>query len=456
MFKKKKRKNRRFGPHPLLTYLQIWACVLAASAFSACQSTQPRSHEPVPPGPHPLLYIVDSDRGTSDSREHLFVLDPARKRIVRTYPTGAHPDIALSPDATRLYVASESRAPEGPDGAGTGRLDIFDTATGSLVASVGDPYRWIAMGPFYRSEMALSSDGRWLYVPRLTPGRPEGRQKEDREEDRNEEVRDHEPRNRPENTPQHHVFESVAIFDTLANKFLPNEIPFSNCGAALLLTWPKRRALTAVCSGTEDLRTMQLSDEGIPLTALPAVIPIPHDWGRTRLATAFISGENELTVFMTDGKFRRIDVQSGTTLHQGEIAFSPPLTPAGWHPSTPGAENAPSLGRRVIGWRILRSQGRLYVPLSRSDLYMHAADAVAVLDSRTFQQRSLLELKSSRLRSSWNLFWDGAIGDDGRRLYLLGIESKEGSVRVLSLPDGKEIDTIRGLGKTLSIVVGAP
>ncbi len=420
--------EQSFGTRNLSAILRIAACVVAASALSSCQPTaSPDASKELP---RQLLYIVDSDRSSFDSHERLFAVDPERKEIVKTYPTGEHPDIALSHDGTRLYVASESRVPEGPEGAGAGRLDVIDTATGATVASVADPHRWVTMGPLYGSEMALSGDGRWLYVYKLMPGR--------------------------EHEAEHTVSESVAIFHTAANKFLPDTIPLSKCGGSLLVPWPNGRALSVVCFVTGDLRTMQFSDQGVPTTQLPAVIAIPHDWGRTRLATAFVSGENELTVLMTDGKYRRVNVQSGATVQEGEIAFSPPLTPPGWHPQTPGAEHVPSLGRRVIGSRILESQGRLYVPLSRSDLYMHAADAIAVLDARTLQQEAIFELKSPLWHSSWNLFWDGAIGDGGRRLYLLGVESKGGTVRVLSLPDGKEIDTIKGLGTTLSIIVPSP
>jgi hypothetical protein len=419
--------EQSFATRNLSGVLRIAACVVVASALSSCQQTASHDANNLP---HQLLYIVDSDRGSSDSHERLFAVDPERKEIVKNYPTGMHPDIALSPDGTRLYVASESRVPEGPEGAGAGRLDVVDTATGATVASVADPHRWVVMGPLYGSEIALSAEGHWLYVYKLMPGR--------------------------ENGPERTVSESVAIFDTAANKFLPDTIPLSNCGGSLLVPWPNGRALTVVCFVTGDLRTMQFSDQGVPMTQLPTVIAIPHDWGRTRLGTAFVSGENELTVLMTDGKYRRINVQSGTTVQEGEIAFSPLLTPPGWHPSTPGAEHVPSLGRRVIGARILESQGRLYVPLSRSDLYMHAADAIAVLNARTLQQEGFFELKSSWWHSSWNLFWDGAIGDGGRRLYLLGVESKGGTVRVLSLPDGKEIETIKGLGTTLSIVILSP
>jgi len=199
---------------------------------------------------------------------------------------------------------------------------------------------------------------------------------------------------------------------------------------------------------------MQLNDRGIPMTQRAAVIAIPHDSGRTRLGTAFVSGENELTVLMTDGKYRKVNVVSGTTIQEGQIDFSPPLTPPGWYPRIPGAEHVPSLGRRIISARILQSEGRLYVTLSRTDLYMHAADAIAVLDAKTLQQEGFLKLKS--MSHSSNLFWGGAIGDGGKRLYLLGMEAKGGTVRVLSLPDGNEVDTIRGLGVTLSIVVPSP
>ena len=409
--------------HDPLAVLRIAACVIATAGLASCQQAASHGNNDLP---HQLLYIVDSDRGSSDSHERLFAVDPERKEIVKTYPTGSRPDIALSRGGTRLYVASESRVPEGPEGAGAGRLDVVDTATGATLTSVANPHRWVAMGPLYGSEMALSADGHWLYVYKSMPG--------------------------PENTAS----EFVAIFDAAANKFLPDTIPLPKCGASLLVPWSNGRALSVACFVTEDLRTMQFSDQGIPTTQLPTVIAIPHDWGRTRLGTAFVSGENEVTVLMTDGKYRRVNVQTETTVQEGEINFSPPLTPPGWHPLIPGAEHVPSLGHRVVGSRILESQGRLYVPLHRSDLYMHAADAIAVLDAKTLQQEGFFELKSSFLHPYWNLFSDAAVGNGGKRLYLLAMERKGGTVGVLSLPDGKEIDTINGLGTTLSNVVPSP
>lgn len=400
----------------LLAALRVAVCVVATAALSGCQ--QAASHEVSPE----LLYILDTDRGGPDSHAQLLVVDPQRKAIVKRYQAAEPIDFALSADGKRLYLARSQETPHGVDG----QLDVIDTVNGAVVATVSNPDLWVAMGPYRNSEMTLSADGHWLYVYKLTPG--------------------------PGNT----VSENVAIFDTAINRFLSDTISLSKCGASLLVPWPNARALSVLCSDTEDLRTVQFSDQGVPTSQLPVVIPIPHDWGRRRVGTAFISGENEVSVLMTDGKYSKFNVHTGTVVQEGEIVFSPPLTPAGWHPRTPGAEHVPSLGRRVIGSRIQESQGRLYIPLSRSDLYMHSADAIAVLDAKTLQQEAFFELKSSFLRSSWNLFWSGAIGDGGRRLYLLGVESKGGTVRVLSLPDGKEIDTIKGLAATPSIIVPSP
>jgi len=79
--------------------LQIATFVVAIAALSIGQQTA--GHDL----PRELLYIVDSDHGNSDSHERLFSVDPQRKVIVKNYPTGSRPDIALSPDGTRLYVA---------------------------------------------------------------------------------------------------------------------------------------------------------------------------------------------------------------------------------------------------------------------------------------------------------------------------------------------------------------
>jgi len=397
------------------TFLHLAVCTLATTLPATAQP--PASNEL----PHELVYVMDTDRAAPASRDHLLVVDPERKVVLKRY-AGDGIDFALSPDGKRLYLAHSSPRPEGNE-ENLGQLDVIDTASGNIIATASNPDRWITMGPYRQSQMALSGDGSWLYIYKAKSG-PDTSQ--------------------------------IAIFDTAGNKFLRDPIPLTKCGSAVLVPWPNARALSVLCWGFDepDLRTIQFGNQGVPSNPTRRAIPISQDHGRRRAASAFVSGENEVTVLMSDGKYIRLNVPGGAVASEGEIAFSPPLTPPGWHPQTPGAEHVPSLGRRYIGFGAIReSQGRLYIPLSRSDVYMQAADAIAVVNARTLQQEAFFELKSSFWNPSWNLFSGLAVGDYGQRLYLLGIESKGGVIRVLSLPALKQIDEIKGLGATLTAII---
>jgi hypothetical protein len=179
----------------LLAALRVAVCVVATAALSGCQ--QAASHEIS----HELLYILDTDRSRPDSHAQLLVLDPQRKAIVKRYQ-GAEPiDFALSADGKRLYLARSQETPHGVNG----QLDVIDTVSGAVMATASNPDLWVAKGPYRNSEMAFSADGHWLYVYKLTPG--------------------------PGNT----VSENVAIFDTAVNRFLPDTISLSKCGASLLV-----------------------------------------------------------------------------------------------------------------------------------------------------------------------------------------------------------------------------
>src|SRR6266853_540177 len=50
------------------------------------------------------LYVVDSKKGRAEAQ--ILLVDPAKGLVVKTFRTDMEPDITLSPDGTRLYVAS--------------------------------------------------------------------------------------------------------------------------------------------------------------------------------------------------------------------------------------------------------------------------------------------------------------------------------------------------------------
>ena len=355
-------------------------------------------------------------------------MDTKLKEIVKTYPTGSRPDIALSRDGTRLYVASESRVPEGPEGAGAGRLDVIDTATGATLASVANPHRWVAMGPLYGSEMALSADGHWLYVPKLVPG--------------------------PEGTA------SVACRDIRYCQRTGScriTIPLPKCGASLLVPWPNGGRCQCCVSSPRTCGRYSSAIRAFPRPNRRPSLPYLTIGAARRLGTAFVSGENEVTVLMTDGKYSKVNVQTGTTVQEGEIvvfsaAYSPLVgTRQFREPSTYLPWDA---GLSAHGYcnpkEALRSGSRdpisICTPATPSQCWM----------PRRCSRRASLSSRVLSCVPSWNLFSDAAIGNGGKRLYLLAVERKGGTVRVLSLPDGKEIDTIQGLGTTLSNVVPSP
>jgi len=396
---------------------QIALCLLVAAAFPACRQIPANSAS------HELLYVLDTDNSGPNAQEHLLAVDPQRKVVVRRYEgIGLGLDFALSADGKRLYLA---RSIEAADGENLGKLDVIDTATGAILATVDNSQRWVTKGPYRYSAMALSADGRWLYVHKFKP------------------------------ESDHAGTQFLAIFDTTNNRFLPDVISLPQCAVPTLVPWPNSRALSILCSGysdTPNLWTVRFNEEGVPTAQATVDIPIPEERGRRRPAMAFVSGENEVTVLMTDGRYARLNSTTGSTLREGHIEFSPLLTPPGWQPQVPGAEHVPSLGRRVVGPTHL-SQGKLHICLLRTDRYMHAADAIAVVNATTLQQEVFLELKSSFWNPSWNLVWDLAVGNGGKRLYLLAVEGKSGSIRVLTVPEGTELERIRNVGATPTMIV---
>src|SRR5262245_32908586 len=70
------------------------------------------------------LYVLDA--GNEFGKSQVLVVDLTSDKVVQTYPAGYQPDMALSPDGTRLYLSS---AFEKKEGGLENVLEIFDTAS---------------------------------------------------------------------------------------------------------------------------------------------------------------------------------------------------------------------------------------------------------------------------------------------------------------------------------------
>ncbi len=112
------------------------------------------------------LYVLDAQPESAGSRVWLF--DPAIAKVMGSIRTGYQPDIALSPDGSRLYIVSGERE--------NGELAVINTADGS-VREIGFPDR-VLYTPWYQTlppfnRVTVSSDGKTLRILQPSPFPPE-------------------------------------------------------------------------------------------------------------------------------------------------------------------------------------------------------------------------------------------------------------------------------------------
>jgi hypothetical protein len=112
------------------------------------------------------LYVVDPQPESSGSRIWLF--DPGTAAVMGSIRTGYQPDIALSPDGSRLYIISGERE--------SGEVAVVNTADGS-VREISFQAR-VLYTPWYQTlppfnSIALSSDGKALRILQQSSFPPE-------------------------------------------------------------------------------------------------------------------------------------------------------------------------------------------------------------------------------------------------------------------------------------------
>ncbi len=108
------------------------------------------------------LYVLDTNNGAVNSQ--IILVDPSTGVVMRTYNTGYHPDMALSPDGTRLYVSStRDNAINKPRNV----LETFDTVSGTVLSSVDNPDSFLSTVPAYGTSMAMSPSGKYIYMMKL-------------------------------------------------------------------------------------------------------------------------------------------------------------------------------------------------------------------------------------------------------------------------------------------------
>jgi DNA-binding beta-propeller fold protein YncE len=268
---------------------KVWLGLVVVSTVVACGQPVTRDGATGPAtgaGADEVLYVLDPNGESLTSR--VVRIDPRTQRIERSYPAGYDPALALSPDGTRLYVASARQHGDEL----TDALVVVDTTSGKVLSTTPVEDRWEGAGVQTHQSLAPSPDGLWLYVlqARLTGGAG--------------------------------VEYSVATFDTTRHGFLSGSIPLGSCGAGVLVPSAQAggRRLQVVCPETHDVRVVEVGTDGSAVAEDVIALPRSEDnrtdvnrnplelW-RLSSAMAAPSGE-ELYAVTQNGRVITVDLVS--------------------------------------------------------------------------------------------------------------------------------------------------
>ncbi len=220
------------------------------------------------------LYVLDPQPESDSSGSRVWLFDPETAKVMGSIRAGYQPDIALSPDGGRLYVASGERE--------TGELAVIDTGNGA-VRHIPFPDR-VLYTPWYSSlppfsSMMLSSDGRALWIL------------------------------------GHRAFASdktesqVLTFDTLRERFLPTTLTLGNCGGSgKFVPSSTANQFEVLCPRTDSLHLVRLNADYRETAKTVIEFPgSPH----CPAATGFLlAGGRSLALIGHDGAIHEMDMST--------------------------------------------------------------------------------------------------------------------------------------------------
>ena len=401
-----------------LTAVSIAFAVLAGSAQSS------RSGMPAQSG---WLYVVDATNGATSAS--ILIVDPGTLQVTGKLPTGYRPDIALSRDGTRLYLA-HSLPVSGQD---TLRevIDIIDTTNGTRVHRIDSQNRWISRLPLHWSQIALSDDGRLLFQMK-------------------QQIHD-----------SFYTEYYIATLDLERNVFLPERAAIPMCFTGMMLPQPNHRLrLGVLCSRTEDLRLLTFSDTGAVLNTKRVPIAATSSQYHHAGTAFFAPGGSQLTAVMSRGEFLRIDSSAGQVIQRGLIDQTG-RRPSGQSGASQGVAGAGAHdpGDWLAG-RWMRPQPalvtadhqRLVLGIGEIEDKLRGRESyemVVVFDTTSLDRVGTIKLSQPA--------WGMSMSRDGRCLYTFGAGLREtgGTMSVVDVVAGREVTTVQ-LGTTPTYAVEAP
>jgi len=355
-----------------------------AAAGPSSRATQTSAAQPSAPGdtnieveswiePRPgWLYVLDPKPDAGGPGGRIWLVDPETGKVNGSIRTGDNADFALSPDGTRLYVASITHGD-------TSELAAIDTAQGVVLERGTIEDREVAnvLPPF--STMAVSGDGLALRILLDTP----------KSADADSFL--------------------LATFDTQTGGFLRRTVHLGNCGPGRFISYPTADRFDVLCPRTNRVRLIRVDADSRELQNLDVILP----WERRIGAAEAIEvpGAQDIAIVRGDGAVIGMNVATqefaGTSAHP---SLPNRVPPAVWPISPDGSRIYLGFNRDYD-----RSyDNRFYLDYGRPpNLRPNNATAgeFRVFDTRTWRKIGTIKTKMP--------FWTAVTANDGKTLYAM-------------------------------------
>lgn len=318
------------------------------------------------------LYVLDPKPDTGAPGGRIWLIEPENGKVMGSIRTGDNPDFALSPDGSRLYVASII---EGD----SSELAVIDTAQGAVIQRAKVEDREVASVLPSFSAMAVSGDGFALRILLDTP----------KSDDADSFL--------------------LATFDAQSNDFLRRTVHLGNCGPGRFISYPTAGQFDFLCPRTNRIRLIRVDADSRELQNTDIVLPWERRIGAAE-AIEPVAGQ-DIAIVRGDGAVVQMNID---TQEFSDTAARPVLPnripPAAWPVSPDGSKIY--LGYNSIYDR--HYDNRFYLDYGRPP-NLRPNDATVgefrVLDTRSWKRLGTIKTKMP--------VWSAVITTEGNTLYAM-------------------------------------
>jgi hypothetical protein len=352
------------------------------------------------------LYVLDAKPDAGGPGGRVWLVEPEAGKVMGSIRTGGNADFALSPDGSRLYVASITQGD-------SSELAVIDTGRGVVVqrGAVDDREVGNVLPSF--STMAVSGDGLAVRILRDTPKSAEA-----------------------------DAF-LLATFDTQSGEFSQRTVHLGNCGPGRFISYPSKDQFDILCPRSNRIRLIRVDGESRELQNEDIKLP----WER-RVGAALaveVPDNQEIAIVRGDGGVFKMNLVT----HEFTDTTARPVLPNRVPPAAwPTASDS---SRAYVGFNKdyeKHYDNRFYLDYGRSP-NLRPNDALAgefhVFDMLTWRKVGTIKTKMP--------FWSAVIANDGKTLFAMAPQKH--SILVIDTVKMREVRELK-VGGAPALALVAP